>query len=479
MLWWTLQQLKSKSAGVRRQGVEKLGVSGQPQFVGNLAAMLGDPEAQVRLAAVLALKKINTPAVSGLLARALGDRDASVREAVVTAFREARLPGAEAALLAGLTHPEGAVRKQALRALEASGWQPKDESQRIWSLVASGRFAGAALGGVAALKPLAAVLRSSDARERRAAVEALGQIANPSVVPLLKAALQDAESAVRRAGLEALVRAGDPSAVEAVTGKLTDSDPQVRAAAIVALVGLNGSQAVEPLVASLQDPSWEVRSASAAALGKLRDRQAVKPLQAVLRDEDEDVRRAAAEALALIGDPESIEGLALALADEQSSVRNAVLLALRRINFYWETTPEARRVLPQLQMVAQTADYWGRQAIAQAIEKITKAGTPAAAPGSPAAPELPQRQAAVDVFLEALGDEQRDVRLAAADALGRLGDSRAIQSLVQTMRDPDPGVCAAAAQSLSMLRWQPDDEFQHARQAKLLRQLAGPASPPS
>ena len=476
MLWWTLQKLKSKSAGVRRQGVEQLGASAHPQYLGNLSAMLGDPDAQVRLAAVEALSKIKSPAVAGVLARALGDRDASVRGAVVAAFRETQLPGAEAALLAGLTHPEGALRHQALCALEASGWQPRDEPQRICSLVASGRFGAAALSGVAALKPLASVLRSSNGRERRAAVEALGQIADPGVVPLLKAALQDQDSGVRRAGIDALVRSGDPGVVELLKGRLSDGEPQVRAMAIGALAALHGSQAVEALLAALHDTNWEVRSAAAAALGKLRDRQAVKPLQALLRDEDEDVRRAATEALALLGDPASIEALVLALADEQPSVRNAVLVALRRINFFWETTPEAQRVLPQLRVVAETADYWGRQAVIQAIEKITKASSPVTS-GSASARDLPQRQAAVDAFQEALGCDHRDVRLAAADALGRLGDSASIQPLVQTMRDPDPGVCVAAAQSLSMLGWQPGDEFQQARQAKLLRQLAPTASP--
>jgi HEAT repeat protein len=476
MLWWTLQKLKSKSAGVRRQAVEQLGASADPQYLGNLSAMLGDADTQVRVAVVAALGKIKSPAVAGVLVRLLADREAAVRAAALAAFREARPPGAEAALLAGLIHPEGAVRHQALNALEALGWQPKDDTQRICTLVASGRFGAAALSGVPALRPLAAVLHSSNGRERRAALEALGQIADPAVAPLLKAALQDPDSGVRRAGIEALVRSGDAGAAEALKSRLTDSEPQVRAAAIAALAALSGPSAVEAILGALRDGHWEVRSAAAAALGRLRDRQAVKPLQALLRDEDEDVRRTASEALALLGDPAAIEPLVLALADEQPSVRNAVLVALRRINFFWETTPEAQRVLPQLRVVAETADYWGRQSVLQAIEKITKASSPAAGANA-SARNLPQSQAAVEAFLEALGSDHPDVRLAAADALGRLGDAGNIHSLVQTMRDPDPGVCVAAAQSLSMLGWQPGDEFQQARQAKLLRQLAPTAHP--
>ena len=54
-------------------------------------------------------------------------------------------------------------------------------------------------------------------------------------------------------------------------------------------------------------------------------------------------------------------------------------------------------------------------------------------------------RSAVPTLLDALQVEYFTVRWRAALSLGRIGDARAIQSLLQTLKDPEAEVRAAAA----------------------------------
>ena len=90
-------------------------------------------------------------------------------------------------------------------------------------------------------------------------------------------------------------------------------------------------------------------------------------------------------------------------------------------------------------------------------------------------PEDRKRRLTVEVFLEALGDEDRDLRQAAAEALGRVGDHRMAGVLAQSLQDPDHWVCVAAASALDALHWQPSNPGQRALQARLLEDAAAQA----
>jgi HEAT repeat protein len=55
-------------------------------------------------------------------------------------------------------------------------------------------------------------------------------------------------------------------------------------------------------------------------------------------------------------------------------------------------------------------------------------------------------------LIEALGDESVEVRLGAASALGKIGDVRAVESLIQALGDEDRGVRQAASEALVKIR---------------------------
>ena len=55
MLWWTLQQLKSKDAGTRLAAIETLADDVTPRVAAALVPVLSDPEESVRRAAAKAI----------------------------------------------------------------------------------------------------------------------------------------------------------------------------------------------------------------------------------------------------------------------------------------------------------------------------------------------------------------------------------------------------------------------------------------
>ena len=79
------------------------------------------------------------------------------------------------------------------------------------------------------------------------------------------------------------------------------------------------------------------------------------------------------------------------------------------------------------------------------------------APAEPAAVEVSaagaekRRKLAVSLFLAILCDPDRDLRQAAAEALGRLGEHRAVSALQRVVRDPDTVVRSATERALQAL----------------------------
>jgi HEAT repeat protein len=194
--------------------------------------------------------------------------------------------------------------------------------------------------------------------------------------------------------------------------------------AVDALVRI-GTPVVESLIGALRDKDWRVREAAAWALGKIGDERAVEPLIATLRDKDSDVRKAAASALEKINPnwhtteeaKRQVSEFIAALRDENSYVREAAASALEKINPNWHTTEEAKKQVSEFIAALRDEDENVRKAAADALVKI---GTPA-----------------VEPLIAALRDEDWRVREVAASALGKIGDERAVKPLIIALGDKD------------------------------------------
>ena len=456
MHWWTQQQLKFKNPQTRRQAVEKLAASGTADSIDDLISALQDDDASVRLAVVQALGRLKDSRTLPALVQAMRDPDGEVREAVVAALMEVGDATCAEVLVGALRDLNLSVRRRAAKALDFFGWQPSNDIQKVLRFVALGEFMNAASIGSVALEPLISALKDQLCPNRRNVVEALSHIGDERVLKPLMGVLKDPDAHVRVAAVEALGALRDPRSAEPLTLALRDQDPLVRAAAANALGTMTDNGSFDRLTSSLQDTNWSVRKASVEALGRLKDPRGVEPLTALLKDADHDVREAAIEALGQIKHKSAVEHLVAALADPQSSVRYAAAGVLRRIDPEWERSEGARAAVPALKTASTSKEYWVRQAASDTLSKLSNLPKPEPSLGGFTDPVYYKRSAALQALVQALGDWDRDLRQAAAEALGRIADQRALDPLKAALEDADDWVRESAQKALWRMGWQTD-----------------------
>jgi HEAT repeat protein len=455
MLWLLQRQLKSKNTASRVRAVERLCDAPQPRALALLREALNDEDADVRRLAATALGKLEIEERIGPLLTAVRDRDADVQKAAILALKRTSDERVSPALLPLLRHANAGVRACAAQVLEFLGWRPSARDDEMWFLVAKGKCSQAAAFGAAALLPLELVLNSGPYSLCVAAVQALGEIEDQRVVRLLLKALKSSDAAVCAAAVDALAKVGGLEACEPILGMLHHKNGHVRLAAVEALGSLGVAAAASPLRALLNDPLWDVRRSAVETLGRLKDKQAVEGLTRTLVDNDADVREATAIALGSLSDRRAIGPLVLALKDSTSGVRRIAAAALSRIDENWSASPEARAAVEELKPALYDRDPEVRHFVGQLLVSLG-AVEPEASP-EPAAGELSasavekRRKLAVSLFLAILCDPDRDLRQAAAEALGRLGERRAEPALAHALRDPDAVVRSAADQALQAL----------------------------
>jgi HEAT repeat protein len=154
-----------------------------------------------------------------------------------------------------------------------------------------------------------------------------------------------------------------------------------------------GADAVPVLMRVLaSDTDWMARRGAAWALGMIGDAAAAPVLTEALRDQETLVRKEAAAALRAIGDAAAVPALAEALGDHDRPVRRAVAGAL----------------------------VWFKEA-------------------------------AIPHMLDLLRDPRPDVRLAASEILGEIGDLAAITGLIEASDDAEADVRAASVEALGKL----------------------------
>jgi HEAT repeat protein len=175
-------------------------------------------------------------------------------------------------------------------------------------------------------------------------------------------------------------------------------------------------------------PKWSERTHAAEVLGLAGAPAAVPALVEALRDRHEDeasVKVAAAAALARLRDPSAIALLVgeLRTVDEQSSRSVAEALVA-----FGEMAVDAL-----LELLADAAHPAGRLWAARILGRLGSAR-------------------AVDDLIARLSDRDDRLRMAAAEALGAIGDPRALQPIVRaTLRDPAPQVRAHAAGAVARI----------------------------
>jgi peptidylprolyl isomerase len=454
---------------------------------------LADTSAAVRRRALLALGRVTpgdaAPAVMPLLA----DGDADVRR--MAAFTLGQLADTTAT-----TALAGAVRRS------ATG-EHLDVQLADAALEALGKVGGAPAAAAAATH-----LADHEPVLRATAALALARMADTTRVDDVVARLGEEDDA---SVLWTLARACEaaratPRVIESLLDLLEHRSPVVRGATARALGRLGDARALRPLLPFLIDGEWRVRVETCEALGRIGDAAALESLMASAVDPIHHVREAAVTALGKIGDSRATDALLTALGDTSTGVRRAAATALGRVASAGDDTPgddaggdatartarvdaalqDAVDQAPAAVAAAALGALAARRGVAvldlliehtligypspvriAATAALGELGEPAALGTLVALLEDPDPVIAT-VAASALGElgddaaqwsllsaydahtgfEDFDVRLAAVEALGRIGDRRARPTLHDAVLDRDPRLRELALASLDSVR---------------------------
>jgi len=320
-----------------------------------------------------------------------------------------------------------------------------------------------------------AELGSPDWRVREDAVRRLGGTGTTdrAVVDALGTALSDDDSRVRRAAAGALGAIGDKASrtLPQLVASFGDIDAGVVAAAAAAVgnMGSGAGRHVDDLAALLEHSDERVRVAAAEALGRLGRRadDSVGELGAQLGDPDAGVRVAAAVALGRMGARAVSQSTALvqALQDEEAGVREAASGALVKIGK--EALPSLIRALSKgdpvfLQAVVATLGDMGSVAVPSLVDslhgqrrELLERRYSALALAQIGASD----RRVVPALAKSLEDDDPDVRIAALDALGRVGSAAAdtIDEVIKLAVDQRETLAVREAALGAMARIAPAD----------------------
>jgi HEAT repeat protein len=440
--------------------VEAMASSGKVSVIDHVSeALREDEDAGVRVAAAKGLGLLRDEGALNPLIKAMEDRKPEVRTAVVQSLRQIGDTRAIPVLLDALRDANNNVRWHAATALTALGWRPNTNMEFVLRAVALGQHEDAAAYGKEAVEFLVKALLDPTSPKRQAAATALGKIGDIQAAKPLEVATEDDDGHVRAAAVEALSHIGGADAGPVILRRVRDKDPHVRASAVEALARMGDPRIIEPIAETLlTDGSWEVRKFSVEALGRIRHERGAELLCRALKDSDNDVRQTAANALGQIPDSRSIPPLVLALKDENSSVRQAAKAALRQIDRQWELSPGAHSVIPELEIALNDREYWVAQSAADTLAKINDMRQRQIEPSADSDPAVQRQELAISLLVDTLTDIDRDMRQAAAEALGRIVDDRVVAPLVAALDDRDEWVGRAAALALNHLNWTPSPE---------------------
>ena len=142
-----------------------------------------------------------------------------------------------------------------------------------------------------------------DWQVRSHAIRRIGELRDPTLLPVVHAALADERLEVRESAARVLIAMGDSSSLPYLRKALSDRAGIVRSHAAEALIAIGGTSelpAARHLIENDDDPT--ARAATVRVLGELDDPAVVPILKRALDDQSPIVRGEAAAALKRRGD---------------------------------------------------------------------------------------------------------------------------------------------------------------------------------
>ena len=202
---------------------------------------------------------------------------------------------------------------------------------------------------------------------------------------------------------------------------LKDENENARRAAVEVLNEVGNAQSVKYLLESLKDSDWWVRSRAADALGKIGGPKVIDAVLQLVRDKDEDIRRAAIEILNQTKDERAVDSLIQATRDSDWWVSERAVDALAEIG--------SKRAVPRLMEMLHTGSHG--KAMPIVVRALGKLGD----------------SKLVDTLLPLVARPEREIRIEAMQALSKVAD----ESRADQVRQELQAQAASADQTISRM----------------------------
>jgi serine/threonine-protein kinase len=276
---------------------------------------------------------------------------------------------------------------------------------------------------------LQALLKDPNKLIRGATLSALQRMDGPIDVERVCALLRDPEIDVLNRAIDVVIKANHPDTIRYLIEVLKDENENARRAAVEVLNEVGNAQSVKHLLEALKDSDWWVRSRAADALGKIGGPKVIDAVLQLVRDKDEDIRRAAIEILNQTKDERAVDSLIQATRDKDWWVSERAVDALAEIG--------SKRALPRLMEMLNTAAS-GKAApiVVRALGKLGDSKL-------------------VDTLLPLIGRPEREIRIEAIQALARVADETRADQVRQQLQaqasSPDQTISRMAAAAVNEL----------------------------
>ena len=236
----------------------------------------------------------------------------------------------------------------------------------------------------------------------------VGKMGNVDSAKTLARLSRDPIGNVRAAAFKAMGWLGLESEIPILTAGLGDEYIDVRNAAMGALVMIGGQTVIDNFTSDLVHNNVERQRLAASALGFIGEDDVLEPLTKAVGSSEAAVRRVAIEGLAKLETFFDFETVLMAINDEDESVQQAAMTLAAR-NF-------PQKAPAVLKMFLNDDNVWQACHAISALSEIDSNDT-------------------IEMIQGALGHPNNIVRIAATEALARMGAT----STLSALRKQDPG----------------------------------------
>src|SRR6266404_727785 len=304
------------------------------------------------------------------------------------------------------------------------------------------------------VRELLAAAYTQEPNEKAALFRVIGEIADQQSLPELIGRVQGKDPIARVHIINTLARFNTREVQTALQGLLKDPNKLIRGATLSALQRMDGPIDIERVCALLRDPEIDVLNRAIDVVIKANHPDTIRYLIEVLKDENENARRAAVEVLKVI------DAVLQLVRDKDEDIRRAAIEILN------QTKDE--RAVESLIHATRDSDWWVSE---RAVDALAEIGSKRAVPRLLEMLQTPGSGKALPIVVRALGKlgdsklvdtllplvarPEREIRIEAIQALSRVADeARAEQvrlELQAQMASPDQTISRMAAAAVSEL----------------------------